>query len=126
MNRAKKIAKLLETFGESVEVIHNQKTDGAEHFQLMSGRLDIVSQDDCWKVTFVCHGAQSFLCNGVACSALFRKDTGACGDKHMASVLEYENSNKRIEQYTNKKDVLDVFNTIAAVIDLAYANYFPE
>lgn len=126
MNRAEKIAKMVEKFGESFTILQNPEIAEGMSFQPLTGQLDIISQGDYWKVTFICHGAKSFFCDGIARCVFFRKDSGDCGDNHCASILEYIDSNKMIRNYTDEEKVLDVFNRIAAMIDLAYAEHFPE
>lgn len=126
MNRAEKISKIVEKFGELVEIDQIQKGTEFMGFLPVIGRLDIVSEGAYWKVTFVSHGMKPFLIDGYACSVMFWKDTGDCVDDHSVSVLKYKNSIKVMQFYKDKETILIFFDRLAAVIDLAYANYFSE
>jgi hypothetical protein len=126
MNRAEKISKIVEKFGELIEIDQIQEKTEFMEFLPVVGRLDIVSEGAYWKVTFVSHGMKPFLVDGYACSVMFRKDTGDCVEDQSVSILKYKNSVKVI-QFCNNKEIISIFfDRLAAVIDLAYANYFSE
>lgn len=125
MNRAEKIAKIVDRFGQSIEVAQSTKTTGEVLSQPVVGQFDIIETNDCWQVTFICHGAKSFFCDGVACCVFFRKDDGECEIARQVSVLKMGTS-KTMRYYADKKRVLRIFNKVAGVIDWTYAYYFPE
>ena len=126
MNRAEKISKIVEKFGELVEIDQIQETTEFVGFLSVVGRLDIVSEGNYWKVTFVSHGMKPFLVDGYACSVMFRKDTGGCVNNHSVSLLKYKNSIKVVEFYNDKESISIFFDKLASIIDLTYANFFPE
>lgn len=126
MNLAEKIAKIVEKYGSLTEITLTHEAAVLGFPQTASGQLEIIDAvNNCWQVTFVCHGLKSFFCDGVARCAFFRKEDGNCGNKHLASVVNHVDSNSKPSKvdYTDEKKVMEVYNKIAAIIEFTYSTY---